>query len=195
MLSYNKILPKKYIILGGTPFEVLSSHIFRKQQNKPVNQTKLRNLKNKKVTEKTFHQSDSVEEADLEKKDILYIYNSKEEYWFGDRDNPSSRFSITSDTVGPARVYLKEKEKVEALLFEGEVIGIFLPIKVDLTVIEAPPSIRGDTAQGGTKQVVLESGATVSVPLFISEGDIVRINTETGNYIERTEKNQQQFDK
>ncbi len=188
MLSYNKILPKKYIILDSTPFEVLSSHIFRKQQNKPVNQTKLKNLKNGKVVEKTFHQSDSVEEADLEKNDILYIYNSKGEYWFSKEDDPSNRFPIPYDIIGPARVYLKEKEKVGALFFEGMVIGISLPIKVDLTVIDAPPSIKGNTAQGGTKQVVLESDALVSVPLFIKEGDIVRINTETGNYVERVEK-------
>jgi len=188
MLSYNEILPKKYVVLDGEPFEVLSAHIFRKQQNKPVNQTKLKSLRSGKVTEKTFHQSDSVEEAWLEKKNILYIYNAKGEYWFSDEDNPRNRFSLHPDIIGRARIYLKEKEKLEALIFDDKVIGVSIPIKVELTVVEAPPGIRGNTAQGGTKQVVLESGASVSVPLFINEGDIVRINTETGNYDERVEK-------
>lgn len=188
MLSYSEILPKKYLILDGDPFEVLSSHIFRKQQNKPVNQTKLKNLKNSKVIEKTFHQSDSVEEAELGKNNILYIYNAKGEYWFSDEKNSRNRFIILSDIIGPARVYLKEKEKVTALLFKEKIIGITIPIKVDLKVVESPPGIRGNTTQGGSKQVILESGVSVFVPLFINEGDVVRINTETGNYVERVEK-------
>ena len=189
MLDYNKILPKKYIVVDGEPYEVISAHIFRKQQRKPVNQTKLRGLKNGRVLEKTFHQSEIVEEADLEKKAIKYLYRKGDEYWFSDDNNPRDKFSLPSSTVGNCGNFLKTNDVAEALLFNGEIIGVNLPIKMDLHVTEAPPAVRGNTAQGGTKQVVLESGAVVSAPLFINEGDIIRINTETGEYTERVEKN------
>ena len=83
---------------------------------------------------------------------------------------------------------MKESTVLEAILFEGKIITVDLPIKMDFKVIEAPPAIRGDTAQGGVKQVKIETGATINVPLFINEGDVVRINTETGEYVERVEK-------
>ncbi|MCH7756719.1 hypothetical protein IIC45_01385 [Patescibacteria group bacterium] len=90
--------------------------------------------------------------------------------------------------MGEKGQYLKENTLVEALMFNGQVIGIRPPPKVDLAVTEAPPSIRGNTAQGGNKQVTLETGAVVSVPLFIEQGDIIRVNTETGQYSERVGK-------
>ena len=187
-LNYNQILPKKVIIIDNEPFEVLSAHVFRKQQRKPVNQTKLRGLKSGRVIERTFHQSETAGEADLDKRVIKYIYSNKEEHWFCDSEKPSNRFTLPSTVIGGATQYLKANELVDALVFNEDIIGIKLPIKVELKVVEAPPSIRGNTAQGGDKLVVLESGASVTVPLFINEGDIVRINTETGHYTERVEK-------
>jgi len=188
MLDYNEILPKKYIVLDGEPYEVLAAHVFRKQQRKPVNQTKLRGLKNGRVIEHTFHQSENVVEAELEKQSIKYLYRKGNDFWFNVADDPSNRFSLPSTIVGNGGNFLKTNSVLEALLFNEEIIGITLPIKMNLRVTEAPPGVRGNTAQGGTKQVVLESGATVSVPLFINEGDIVCINTETGEYALRTEK-------
>lgn len=196
VLNYNEITPKKVIVIDNEPFEVVSSHVFRKQQRKPVNQTRLKGLKSGRMIERTFHQSETAEEADLEKRTIKYIYSNKGEHWFSDLDNPKDRFSLSTDVVSASDKYLKENELVDALVFddpsnsseEGQIIGIKLPIKVELAVTEAPPSVKGNTAQGGVKQVTLESGAVVSVPLFINEGDIVRINTETGQYAERVEK-------
>ncbi|MEX0916934.1 MAG: hypothetical protein WDZ90_00175, partial [Candidatus Paceibacterota bacterium] len=117
MIAYNDITPKKHIIFEGEPYEVVASYVFRKQQRKPVNQTKLRSLVTGRILEHTFQQSDSVKEAHIEKKNIVYIYNTKGEYWFHDEGNPKNRFSLSADLIGSAVRFLKEKETVEALVF------------------------------------------------------------------------------
>lgn len=185
MLSYNEVLPKKVVLIDGTPHEVLSSWIFRKQMRKPVNQTKLRNLKNGSTIEYTFHQADKVEEADLGKRTIKFIYGRNSEYWFMDPNNPKDRFALSEDLVGNAGLYLKKDMLVDVITFEDAIIKIKIPIKVDLKVIEAPPNTRGNTAQGGNKIVTLETGATAQVPLFVEAGDVIRVNTDTGEYVER----------
>jgi elongation factor P len=188
MLEYNEILPKKVILLQGEPYEVLDAHVFRKQQRKPVNQTKLRHLITGKVTEQSFHVSEKVAEADLSTRPVKYLYQNKGEYWFCAENNPADRFQLSDDAVGPQIIFLKPNSVVEALVFDERIIGLRIPIKVDLKVKEAPPAVRGNTAQGGSKQIVLETGATVNAPLFINEGDVVRINTELGEYVERADK-------
>jgi elongation factor P len=189
MLEYNEILPKRVILLEGEPYEVLDAHVFRKQQRKPVNQTKLRHLITGKVTEQAFHVSEKVEEADLSTKNVKYLYQNRGEWWFCAENNPSDRFKLEETTVGAGGKFLKANTIVEAVIFDEKVIGLKLPIKVDLKVTDAPPAVRGNTSQGGSKQITLETGATVFAPLFINEGDIVRINTEIGEYVERVDKN------
>jgi elongation factor P len=162
--------------------------VFRKQMRKPVNQTKLKNLITGKVVEHAFHQAETIDEADIEEKDMEFIYARKGECWFSDPENKSNRVSVSEELVGETLHFLKQGATVQALIFDEKVIGVVPPIKVDLKVTEAPPSTKGNTAQGGSKQVTLETGATINVPLFVNEGDIVRINTETGEYVERVEK-------
>ena len=188
MLEYNEIKEKKYIVLDGEPYEVLSSHVFRKQQRKPVNDAKLRNLISGKVTERSFHQNEKAEEADISKKTIKYLYNNRGEWWFCEESDPSKRFKLEETLVGDQGKFLKENSFVDGLLFNEEIIGLKLPIKVDLKVTDAPPAVKGNTAQGGNKQVTLETGAVISAPLFINEGDVIRVNTESGSYTERAEK-------
>lgn len=188
VLSYNEILAKKVIIFNDEPHLVVSNHVFRKQQRKPVNVTKLKNLKNGRVVEYSFHQNENAEEAELEKKSITYIYESKGEYWFHEAEDKSKRFSLPADLIGPAGRFMKANSSVEAVVFNEEIIGVNLPIKVELRVKEAMPAVKGNTAQGAQKEVTLETGATLMVPMFIGEGDIVSINTETGTYSERMEK-------
>jgi len=187
MLSYKEITPKKYIVYEGAPWEVLSSNVFRKQKRKPVNQTKLKNLITGGVIEVSFHQSDKAEEAEVENKKIKYLYTNtkKGEFWFSEEDDPSKRFNLSESTIDEAGKFLKENSLVDALIFQENVIGIKLPIKVELKVAEAPPGVKGDTASGGNKPVTLQTGALVNVPLFINEGDIIRVNTDTGEYVER----------
>jgi elongation factor P len=188
ILEYNEILKGRVILLGGEPYEVLDAHVFRKQQRKPVNQTKLRHLITGKVTEQAFHQAEKAEEADLGLKPVKYLYANRGEWWFTSPENPAERFTLPNETVGPAGQFLKPNSIIDANLFNDEIISLRVPIKVDLLVKEAPPAVRGNTAQGGSKQIVLETGATINAPLFVNEGDIVRVNTETGDYVERVDK-------
>lgn len=189
MLEYNEIVERKYIVLDGDPYEVIDSHVFRKQQRKPVNATKLKNLITGKITERSFHVSEKAEEADLSTRDIKFLYQNRGEWWFNEIDDASKRFSLPVEMVGEKGKFLKVNSEVEALVFDEKIIGLKLPIKVDLEVTEAHPAVKGDTAKGGTKQVVLETGATINAPMFVKEGDILRINTETGEYTDRLGSN------
>ncbi|MEI8248906.1 MAG: elongation factor P [Candidatus Taylorbacteria bacterium] len=188
LLEYSEITEKKYIVMDGQPFEVISAHVFRKQQRKPVNATKLKNLMTGKVTEYSFHVSDKVEEAEIESREVKYLYNNRGEWWFNEAEDPSKRFKVTEDQVGPQGKFLKPNTVVEQLLFREQPMGFKIPITADLRVTEAPPNVKGDTATGGQKTVTLETGATINVPLFINEGEIIRINTETEEYRERVGK-------
>jgi elongation factor P len=188
MLDYNAITPKKVITLEGEPYIVLTSHVFRKQQRKPVNQTKLKHLITGKVTEYSFHQSEKAEEAELEKKDITFLYNNRGEWWFCEGADRSKRFSLPEDILGEQGKFLKQNSALRAVIYNNEIISLDVPIKVELKVSEAPPAVKGDTAQGGMKQLTLETGAVINGPMFLNEGDIIRVNTETGEYVERVEK-------
>ncbi len=188
MLEYNEIVPKKAIIMDGQPYEVLSSHVFRMQMRKPVNQTKLKNIISGKVTEHSFHQSEKAEEAEIETKNIKYLYENRGEYWFCEEKDPSKRFKLDGQIFGDGAKYIKPNTLVEAMLFDEEYIGVRLPIKVELKVIEAAPAVKGDTATGASKTVKMETGLTLNVPLFINEGDVLRINTTTCEYTERVDK-------
>lgn len=185
MLEYNEITPRKYIIHEGQPYEVIDSHVFRMQQRKPQNKTKLKNLLSGKVVEVTYHQAEKVHEAEIEEQEIKYLYNSRGEWWFCDSVDASKRFKISEEILGMKAKFLKTNAIVDAELFEEKIFDIKMPATVDLKVTEAPPSVKGDTAKGGNKLATVETGAQISVPLFVAEGDVIRINTETGEYRER----------
>ena len=185
MLEYNEITEKKYIVYEDSPYEVLSSHVFRKQQRKPVNAVKMRNLITGGIKEISFHVSEKVEEADMGTRDIKYLYTNKGERWFCEVNDPSKRFMLDDTILGVGIKFIKQNSVVPALIFDDKIIGVKMPIKVELKVTEAHPAVRGDTAKGGNKIVVLETGATLNVPMFIKEGDVVRINTETEEYSDR----------
>ncbi len=188
VLSYNEILPKTVIDYNNEPYEVLSSHIFRMQMRKPVNQTKLRHLVSGKVVEISFHQNETVTEAEIGKMTATYLYTNRGESWFAETDNPKNRFSFPDDAVHDRVQWLAQNASVDIVTYEEKPITLKIPVKVDLKVVEAPPGIKGDTATGGTKTVKLSTGSSINVPLFINSGDIVRINTDTGEYVERVEK-------
>ena len=185
MLDYSEVTVHKYIIYEKEPWEVLDSHVFRKQQRKPVNAVKLKNLITGRITEISFHVSDKVEEAEIDKKEVKYLYTNKGEYWFSDANDASKRFQLPEELIGSPAKFLKPNIIVDAMLFDDRIIGIKFPIKMELEVIEAHDTTRGNTAQGATKSVKLETGAEIQVPMFVKEGDVVRVNTETGEYTDR----------
>ena len=178
-----------FIIVDGAPYVVVSlvhSHIGR---GGAVFQTKIKNLKTGVILERNFKPGDSLGEAEITKMQAVFIYERRGEYWFHQLSNPANRFFINADALEGKSILLKPKMEVVALKHikgeKEEIINIELPIKADYKVIEAPPNIKGSTADGGRKTVTLEGGLKVNVPLFIQEGDIIRINTETGEYAER----------
>ncbi|MCA9353497.1 elongation factor P [Candidatus Nomurabacteria bacterium] len=189
-LAYNEIKERKIILWNGEPFLVLESHVARTQQRKPQNQVKMRSLVNGRAVNETFRSSDVVDEADIEKKETKFIYENRGEYWFCDPDDPKNRFQISKDVIGDQNAkFLKENETVKSMIFRDgdneQIIGVDLPIKMTFVVKDAPPNIKGDTATGGNKQVTLENGTTILVPLFIEAGEKVVVNTQTGEYVER----------
>ena len=173
------------MVFEGAPYEVTSSHVFRKQQRKPVNAAKLKSLLTGRIIEHSFHASDKVSEAEIDKKEVKYLYTNKGEYWFSEANDASKRFKLSEEIIGPAAKFLKPNILVDAMLFQAKIIGLKLPIKMELKVTEAHETTRGNTAQGATKAVKLETGVLIQVPMFIKEGDTVRVNTETGEYVDR----------
>jgi elongation factor P len=188
-LEYSAIREKKIIIYSGEPCEVVESHVARTQQRKPQNQVKLKSLISGKTIAATFHVSDMADEADIEKKEITFLYSAKDEYWFCDPDDKSNRFKLAGNLIGSASKFLKQNSNVTALVWddddEEKIIKITLPIKMTFKVKEAPPAVRGDTSKGGIKVITLENGTNLNAPMFINEGDSVILNTETGDYVER----------
>lgn len=187
-LQYNEILPKKTVIMDDDPYVVLTSYIAKKDRQKASNNVKMKNLRSGGVVDKTFHQADVLEEAYIEKRDVKFLYENRGEYFFCDPDKPSDRFSFPQDIIGDGAEFMKQNSLVEALVFDEKIMSISVPVKVELKVKEAAPAVKGNTSSGATKEVTLETGATIQVPMFINEGDIVSVNTETRLYTERITK-------
>ena len=185
MLNYNEVIPRKYVVLDGEPYECVDAQVSRKSQGKPSNQTKLKNLRSGKVVAHTFHVSDNVHEAEIERRDIKYLYQKRNELWFSDPTNPKERFLLNFALVEKELPYIKENDIIQGIYFNEEIIGVKIPIKVNLLVTEAPEAVKGNTSSGATKRVTLENGLELFVPLFVKEGDTIVVNTEKGEYAER----------
>ncbi len=184
MYDITDLKPGRAINLDGEPFIVISSVFGRKSQSKANMQCKLRNLKSGAVVARNFQGSEKIEPADVGYRKVQYLFNDGNAYTFMDLES-YDQFFLNADVIGETSGYLVEGGEVDALMFEGNPIGIQLKSTVDLKVVETMPGVKGDTATGGNKPAKLESGLTVNVPLFIHEGEKVRINTETGLYMTR----------
>ena len=189
MLSYNDLKKGTLFVWNGEPHEVLEYNSVRMQQRRPSAQTKIRNVKTGAISLQTFKQSDVFEELEFEKKQAIFVYCNRGMCTFHLVGKANERFVLPEDKELRTKTqYLKPNTEVTARYINDELLDIFIPIKVDLTVTEAAPAVRGNTAQGGLKQVILETGFTLNVPMFVNEGDILRINTESGEYVERVNK-------
>lgn len=184
MLNLSDIKSGKNILWEGSPYAVLNHEHSKTGRAGAVLRTKLKNLLTGAVIEKTFQGSEKVEEADISKSHAQYLYREGEDFHF--MDNSSyEQFSLSKQTIADASLYLLEGTEVVVLNFNGNPVNIELPVKVTLTVVEAPPGLKGDTASGGDKVVVCETGIRVTTPLFVNNGDKIIVNTETGQYVSR----------
>lgn len=173
--------------MDGQPYEVLEFFPIKKAQGRAIVQTKIKNMITGAILERNFHQGDSFDEAEISKIEIKFLYKHREKFVFCEKETPAKRFELLEGQLGLAAKFLKQNEVVDGLMFEEKIIAVSLPIKVRLKVIEATPGVKGDRAQAGTKMVKLETGADIDVPLFIEEGDVIEINTETLEYVKRVE--------
>ena len=146
--------------------------------------TKLKNIKSGKVIENRFRAGESIEIIRIERKEYQFLYRDGSGYVFMDKET-YDQLTVPPEQVGGGAVFLKDGESVEILMNGPEITGVELPITVELKVVETVPGIKGDSATSGTKPAKVETGATVNVPLFINEGDQVKVDTRTGGYIER----------
>lgn len=169
---------------NNEPYQIIWSNFMRTAQRKPVIQTKMRNLITGKVMEYSFKYGEKVEAADVIKKKAQYLYSDETGASFMDPESFET-IAVPKGLIADQQGFLKEGNDTIIIMFEEKPIGLDLPVKIELKVIEAAPGVKGDTATGGTKPAKLETGIMVNVPLFIKEGDIVRVDTRNGQYVER----------
>jgi len=177
----------KKIVLDDEPFAVIYNEHSKMGRAGAVMRTKLKNLKNGTVIEKTFQGSDKVQEADISKSKAQFLYRDGENYNFMD-NTTYDQFVISEEAIGDSKNYLTEGLEVTMLNFNDSPINIVLPVKVTLEVTEAPPGLKGDTQSGGDKLVTVETNAKITTPLFIKTGDKIIINTESGTYVSRVDQ-------
>jgi elongation factor P len=184
MYEITDLKPGRAIQIDGEPYLVVNSVFGRKSQSKANMQCKLKNLKTGAVIAKNFQGSEKIEEADVGFRKVQFLYGNGENYTFMDL-NSYDQFDLNAETLGDSVGFLVEGGEMDALVFQENPIGIKLKSTVDLKVVETIPGVKGDTATGGNKPAKLETGLTINVPLFINEGDKVKVNTETGLYMTR----------
>lgn len=186
MISYNELEKGTRILFKGEPCEIVEAKPLFKGRGHSVLQAKIKNLITGAIISTTFHPSDTFEEPEISKIKLKYLYSHRDSYFFCEKYNPSKRFEFKKEQIGKPGEFLRENQIVEGIVFEEKLVNLSLPIKVELKVVEAPPVIKGQSAQAGTKPIILETGAKISVPLFIEKGDIIEVNTQTGEYVRRT---------
>jgi len=186
MLLFNDIRKGKgkIIVLDGEPYIIVSAEFLRKQQRRPVINTILKHLKTDQTREHTFQQSDRVEEANIDRSPHQYLYMQGDAYVFMNVAT-YEQIEISADILGDLARFLLEGEEVQIMVFEGNPVSVDMPIKIDRTVIDAPSAVRGDTSSNVTKEIIVEGGVHMRAPLFIKEGDIIRVDTRSGEYLER----------
>mgnify|MGYP001612300463 CR=1 FL=1 len=187
MLSHTDLKKGTLFIYNDLPYEVLDYSLNFQGRGSSTAQVKIKNLITGSVLSQNFKSGDNLEEAEIEKVKIKYLYNNKGQYFFCEEKNPSKRFPLSAEQMGSGAQYLKTNDIIDGFVFDDEIINVELPIKVQLKVVEAAAYLRAGRAEAGTKEVILETGAKVQAPSFIKEGDIIEINTETQSYTRRVE--------
>ena len=172
------------IMPDGDPYSIVENEFVKPGKGQAFNRVKVRNLKSGRVIDKTFKSGESVEAADVLDKDMQYLYTDGEFWHFMDPDT-FEQVAANETAVADAKKWLKEQDVSVMTLWNGEPLSVAPPNFVELTVTQTDPGVRGDTATGATKPAFVETGAEIKVPLFIEEGDILKIDTRTGEYVSR----------
>lgn len=185
MLNISDLQVGTFLVYSGAPHQLIFREHSKLGRGGAILRSKIRNLLTGAIVDITFKGNDKLEEAEISRSKAQFTYKDSSGYNFMDSVN-FEQFTLGKDQIGSQADFLKDGIEVDVLSWNGKAINISLPFKVDLEVVEAPPAVRGNTAQGSiTKPVVLETGAKINAPIFIKQGDLIKINTQTSEYVER----------
>ena len=185
--STNEFRSGLKVMLDGEPCSILENEFVKPGKGQAFNRVKLRNLNTGRVWERTFKSGESLEAADVVDKDMEYLYNDGEFWCFMDPES-YEQFQADAKAVGDAANWLKEQDACMVTLYNGTPLNVDPPNHVELEIVETDPGLKGDTAQGGTKPATLSTGAVIKVPLFLSSGEVIRVDTRTGEYLSRAKE-------
>lgn len=184
MLSLGEIKIGKVIVVNKEPYVITKTDHHKMGRGGAVLKVKLRNLISGNMLDRTFQGNDKAEEADTEKKKANYMYKDEHKAYLMDNES-FEQFEIELDTIGDKAKFLKDGIDVDVLYFEGRPVSVDLPIKMAFKVVSAPPGVKGNSAGNVTKKVTIETGAEITAPMFINEGDEIVVNTDKEEYAER----------
>ncbi len=183
-VSTNEFKSGLKIMLDGDPYSIVENEFVKPGKGQAFSRVKVRNLKTGRVVEKTFKSGDSVEAADVMDTQMQYLY-ADGEFWYFMDPNTFEQLGAGESAVADSKQWLKEQDMCEVTLWNGEPLSVSAPNFVELKITQTDPGLRGDTAQGGNKPATMETGAVVKVPLFIEEGEMIKIDTRSGEYVSR----------
>ena len=169
---------------GGEIYSIIGFQHVKPGKGGAFVRTKLRNLRTGAVIDNTFRAGERMEQALIERRTLQFLYRAGDDYTFMDLET-FDQPTLSKDVVGESVAYLKPDSEVTVMKYGDEILGVELPHTIELTVTKTDPGLRGDTATGGSKPATMETGAVVNVPLFVNEGDVIRVDTRSGKYLER----------
>ncbi len=184
MIATNSFKKGLTIVFEDELYTILDFLHVQMGRGSAVVRTKLKNIETGYVIEKTFKSGEKVEKAHLDNRQMQFLYKQDELYIFMDTET-YEQMTLTEEYLGENIEYLKENDMINVLLYKGNPVGVELPVTVELKIVEAPPGVKGNTVSGATKPATLETGKVIQVPLFINEGDVVKVDTRTGEYMTR----------
>jgi len=185
--STNEFRSGLKIILDGDPYNIVENEFVKPGKGQAFNRARVRNLKTGRVLEKTFRSGETVEAADIFELNVQYLYNDGEFWHFMDQTT-FEQHACSKEGVGDAAIWLKEEDICMIMLYNGSPLTVTPPNFVELRIVETDPGLRGDTSGGGGKPATLETGAVVRVPLFVSNDELIRVDTRTGEYVSRVKE-------
>lgn len=186
MISPNDFRPGLTIELDGRVLQVMSADHHKQGRGDAIVRTKLRDLESGNIFQKTFRSNEDIETAHVDRRDFQFLYTTGDTFVFMDTETYEQR-ELDQEMLGDRVKWLKEGENVQFALYEGKIVDMEVPKSVDRRVTKTDPGLRGNTAQGGTKPATLEGGAVVQVPLFVNQGDVVRVDTQNEEYVSRVD--------
>ncbi|MBI3353964.1 MAG: elongation factor P [Nitrospirae bacterium] len=184
MLSTSDFRNGLKIEVEGEPYAIVEFQHVKPGKGGAFVRTKLRGIKTGSVIDRTFRSGEKFNKPNMEEREMQYLYASADQYFFMDNQT-YEQIALTEENLGEGRKYLKENMAVKILFYNEKPIGVEVPMFVELKIVKTDPGVRGDTASGGTKPATLETGAVIKVPLYMNEGEIIKVDTRTGEYIER----------